>query len=35
MVNSTETISTDYLVRVITKDGSIRALACVTTGLVG
>nr|WP_298438921.1 Hsp33 family molecular chaperone HslO [Geobacter sp.] len=35
MGNSTETISTDYLVRVITKDGSIRALACVTTGLVG
>lgn len=35
MRNSTETISTDYLVRVITKDGSIRALACVTTDLVG
>lgn len=25
----------DYLVRIITKSGNIRALACVTTGLVG
>src|SRR5919109_928144 len=25
---------TDYLVRIITKSGNIRALACVTTGLV-
>lgn len=35
MENSTESVITDYLVRVITRDGSIRALACVTTDLVG
>ncbi|AJE01999.1 Hsp33 family molecular chaperone HslO [Geobacter pickeringii] len=34
MENKTESIFTDYLVRAITRDGSIRALACVTTGLV-
>ncbi|CAG0966972.1 33 kDa chaperonin [Burkholderiales bacterium] len=35
MGNSTESVITDYLVRIITRDGSIRALACVTTDLVG
>lgn len=35
MGNRTDSVITDYLVRIITKDGSIRALACVTTGLTG
>lgn len=34
MGNSTESVITDYLVRIITREGNIRALACVTTNLV-
>lgn len=35
MGNNNDSIIKDYLVRAITKEGSIRALTCVTTDLVG
>ena len=34
MGNGTESIISDYLVRIITQNGAVRALACITTGLV-